>query len=511
MPSLPSPPPARRLAVVALALAALVGSCERRRGPTAVAPVVEPPSQGAAPSGVASGATGEAPPGASASGGAPAAGAPGTRGRRAANDGLATAPADCELGQIVWSPVPTRLALAGCGAPLVVDLGASTAVHVLGGYDHGMSWSGDGNAVTTGEGSLFVAPGFSQLLGVDAIEVLPGGTGASVSFYPRSTLSADGDVFLVSNAQSRMWFFDARTGKHRKTTRDFVSAPATGSTTSQWSPRGARVLSLTDAGELRLLGPKGDVLKLLDRSGEVAWSPSGASFAVAARDGVYLYKSSGERIRRLQKSVDAQEPSSMSFSDDGRLLFVRGSILKLDGSVARALPGATSVAFSPDGSAVLWEEKGAVLLAKVEGGAPPVTLRAALAGDGGVSMGWLPDGRRVFVGMGKHIDVVDVESRASALPGLTASAALGEAPSLSADGAWLAVAGRELQLVRTRDGKQFFVRIERQDKSASAFVYGVDRAFSGSAEAAARILRRDGRPLPPDELSKLAQPDLLAR
>jgi hypothetical protein len=43
----------------------------------------------------------------------------------------------------------------------------------------------------------------------------------------------------MTNAQSRMWFVDARSGKVKKRTGEFVPAPATGSTDVLWSPTGA--------------------------------------------------------------------------------------------------------------------------------------------------------------------------------------------------------------------------------------------------------------------------------
>lgn len=65
-------------------------------------------------------------------------------------------------------------------------------------------------------------------------------------------------------------------------------------------------------------------------------------------------------------------------------------------------------------------------------------------------------------------------------------------------------------LIRMRDGKRFFVRVEVDKGNSLVLVYSAERAFLGSLEMAERILRRDGKPLPRAELMQLSRPDLLA-
>lgn len=482
---------------VAVALAPLA-ACQR--------PATEPASV-AAPSALsASSSAGVTPASASASVSASASAsalpAPSRPGPLSA--GLSTE-AKAALAGVSWAPGSSRLAVAGSESLFIVDLGANPSARVIEGDDHGLAWSADGAAFTTGRGLLFETAGFSLRTSPEQIEARPQDQGGA-TFYPRSSFSQDSRVFVMTNAQSRMWFMDARSGKVKKRTAEFVPAPATGSTDVLWSPTGAALLARTDPGEVRLMDGQGNVRKLLTSAAiAMAWHPRSTSFAVdTPSQGVLLFAASGALTRKLKTPVDAPESPPLAFSPDGSLLLVRRQIVRMDGTVVRALPGASSIEFSPDGKSLLWVDGQAVMVGPIEG--PGARLRAADPST--TEVRWLPDGKRALVIDAHGFEVWDTSTRTRAFDPVAAALPRGQ-PALSPDGAWLAFTGAEINLVRLRDGRIFFVRVEPEGKAATALIYGSDRAFSGSIEVAARTLRRDGAPLPREELTRLARPELL--
>lgn len=366
-----------------------------------------------------------------------------------------------------------------------MELGAEPGVREIDGDDHEMAWSADGSRFTTGRGLLLDTRSFSVLSSPEILDKDGQGTGAG--FYPKSSFSADGETFLVTNAQSRMWFLDARSGKVKKVTREFVASPATGSTTSYWSPTGASLLAVADPGAVRLMTGRGNVVKLLPESANsVLWSPRSTHFLLESMTaGLLLYKADGALVKKLAPpSSEEPGPVELRFSGDGRMIVARKKILREDGSMVRSLDGVTSLDFSPDNRSLAWTDARGVWVGPLKGDGSmlrPVQPSEAL------EVRWLPDGKRLLLENNQRIEVWDIESKKIAFPAVTKEPASDARAAAGPDG-WFAIPGRGVKLLRVRDGKQLDVFVEQDKKHSTVLLAGRDGSFCGDKELATRHL-----------------------
>lgn len=402
-----------------------------------------------------------------------------------------------------------------CESMVAVDLGATPSARILPSdeqlrYEPMMVWGADGKHFTSGRGHLFETKTFSMRMSPTILDKRY--AYSQIDFYPRSHFSPDGKVFVVTNGVSQMWFFDPDSLKLVKLTPQFAGMGGrTESMACLWNPASTLLLSFMDAGSVRLMGRNGGVLKLLGEwsGASAAWHPNSSSFVLdAPGEDLRLYKTDGS-FRKLsaKKEEPEQRSSPARFSGDGKHLLARQNILRADGTLVRALPDVNQVEFSPDGGSVLWSDGKNLMLEPVQTQGKPLR---PVPDNSSTSFRWLPDGKRILYQDNERVEIWDAATRTLAFPGiLPEDGAPGES-SVSHDGAWLATSDGELMLIRMRDGKRFFVRVEVDKGNSLVLVYSAERAFLGSLEMAERILRRDGKPLPRAELMQLSRPDLLA-
>lgn len=235
-------------------------------------------------------------------------------------------------------PSPGRLLVSGAGGTWVVSTDGST--RRLGAYAQA-SWSPHGLYVVaaTRDELVAVEPSTGKVHWQIAR--------AAIGFPRWGGTRADTRIAYVSTSRLHVVAGDG-TGDRRLAPSKRV-APA-------WQPgTSEHVLAYVDVrGRLTILEPDHGVVSRMSEPyagvRDIAWSPSGRTIALAARDEVVLFTVSTGRAHVLPVAG----VRTLSFARDGRLAMVRGDgVLLLDRGRVRTLFAAPSrldgVAWSPDG------------------------------------------------------------------------------------------------------------------------------------------------------------------
>lgn len=179
---------------------------------------------------------------------------------------------------------------------------------------------------------------------------------------------------------------------------------------TSWSPRGDRLMSLTESA-LQVFDPLAmrelaSVATTVGAEADVAWSPDGSLLALPLLDGsIALLDADARELSRLRGH--SAKVSSVAWRPDGRALASAGwdrsvrvwnvPAREQQGASAEVPRGAVRVAWSPDGAALssFVAVQRDVLLHAVE-----ASERRTLATSAGVTaLAWAPDGSHIAVGL----------------------------------------------------------------------------------------------------------------
>lgn len=206
----------------------------------------------------------------------------------------------------------------------------------------------------------------------------------------------------------------------------------------RWSPDGTKLSVVAEGPQglvfVGLIDPDGTDYVQFDSPdptlnlGCSAWSPDGERLACEgwddddpSRNGIYSVRATdGGDLMRITSAPDGTHDAPGDYSPDGmQITFVRTDLsneahgtlmaVSVDGSGERQLTEqliGLSCRWSPDGSSILAEADGTLLLVPAEGGEPsPIDL--GVAGAYAAQAAWSPDGKKIVFWMAIHTDELD--------------------------------------------------------------------------------------------------------